>query len=106
MDKYLRVVADALQPKRTVSAHLIDMAPDNGKTPTGAALGLLKLLPQLLSANPLINGVHTTLQHEGEDAVALRELYSSILEQVLSLAHQSNDQTEHDQTERMTFCFS
>ena len=94
MHKYLELVFDSLRPKRTISDLLLNIGPDQGRTPTEVAHALLKLVPQLLAAKRLVSAISKSLQQNDEDAADLRDLYASILQQVLSIAQQTHDQKQ------------
>ena len=78
-------MVDTLNPKRTISERLLSFGDD--KVPQDIALTLLSLPPQLLHNRRLIMRVGKILsRHNGDiDATAIRQSYSRMLEQVLTL---------------------
>ncbi|KFY16939.1 hypothetical protein V491_05164, partial [Pseudogymnoascus sp. VKM F-3775] len=86
--KYLDLAADLLKPKPTISAVLLGSSEPSTTDGNRAALTQLTLLPHLLSEKKLIDQTARLLQRDDMDASRVRELYSTLLENLLSLADQ------------------
>ena len=86
--KYLDLAADLLKPKPTISAVLLGSSESSTTDGNRAALTQLTLLPHLLSEKKLIDQTARLLQRDDMDASRVRELYSTLLENLLSLADQ------------------
>ncbi|KFX95934.1 hypothetical protein V490_03613 [Pseudogymnoascus sp. VKM F-3557] len=86
--KYLDLAADLLKPKPTISAVLLGSSESSTTDANRSALTQLTLLPHLLSEKKLIDQTSRLLQHDDMDASRVRELYSTLLENLLSLADQ------------------
>ena len=94
MHKYLELVFDALRPRRTISEFLLSIESDQARSPAEVAHNLLKLVPHLLGAKHLVSAVSKSLQRNDQDAAKIRDIYSAILQQTLSLAQQSHKQKQ------------
>ncbi|KFY63949.1 hypothetical protein V496_03551 [Pseudogymnoascus sp. VKM F-4515 (FW-2607)] len=86
--KYLDLAADLLKPRPTISAVLLGSSESNTTDGSRSALTQLTLLPHLLSEKKLIDQTARLLQRDDMDASRVRELYSTLLENLLSLADQ------------------
>ncbi|KFY07254.1 hypothetical protein V492_07311 [Pseudogymnoascus sp. VKM F-4246] len=86
--KYLDLAADLLKPKPTISAVLLGSSESSTTDGNRAALTQLTMLPHLLSEKKLIDQTARLLQRDDMDASRVRELYSTLLENLLSLADQ------------------
>ncbi|KFY90614.1 hypothetical protein V500_05078 [Pseudogymnoascus sp. VKM F-4518 (FW-2643)] len=86
--KYLDLAADLLKPRPTISAVLLGSSESSTTDGSRSALTQLTLLPHLLSEKKLINQTARLLQRDDMDASRVRELYSTLLENLLSLADQ------------------
>lgn len=86
--KYLDLAADLLKPRPTISAVLLGSSESNTTDGNRSALTQLTLLPHLLSEKKLIDQTARLLQRDDMDASRVRELYSTLLENLLSLADQ------------------
>jgi U3 small nucleolar RNA-associated protein 10 len=86
--KYLDLAADLLKPKPTISAVLLGSSESSTTDAHRSALTQLTLLPHLLSEKKLIDQTARLLQHDDMDASRVRELYSTLLENLLSLSDQ------------------
>ncbi|KFY45497.1 hypothetical protein V494_00917 [Pseudogymnoascus sp. VKM F-4513 (FW-928)] len=86
--KYLDLAADLLKPKPTISAVLLGSSESSTTDGNRAALTQLTMLPHLLSEKKLIDQTARLLQRDDMDASKVRELYSTLLENLLSLADQ------------------
>ncbi|OBT61031.1 hypothetical protein VE03_09615 [Pseudogymnoascus sp. 23342-1-I1] len=86
--KYLDLAADLLKPKPTISAVLLGSSESTPTDGNRSALTQLTLLPHLLSEKKLIDQTARLLQRDDMDASRVRELYSTLLENLLSLADQ------------------
>ncbi|KAI9738135.1 MAG: snoRNA-binding rRNA-processing protein utp10 [Claussenomyces sp. TS43310] len=84
--KYLELVADILSPKPTISAVLFSMGASSSKETHPMALNQLALLPDLLSHRGLIEQMGSLLERDDMDATRVRDIYSTLLEKLLSLA--------------------
>jgi U3 small nucleolar RNA-associated protein 10 len=83
--QYLDLVIDVLKPKPTISPVLLSASESDASS---IALTQLTLLPHLLSHKKLITNTAKVLERDDMDASRVRELYSSLLETLLSLADQ------------------
>ncbi|OBT76755.1 hypothetical protein VF21_04511 [Pseudogymnoascus sp. 05NY08] len=86
--KYLDLAADLLKPRPTISAVLLGSSESSTTDGNRSALTQLTLLPHLLSEKKLIDQTARLLQRDDMDASRVRELYSTLLENLLSLADQ------------------
>ncbi|KFZ05054.1 hypothetical protein V501_08723 [Pseudogymnoascus sp. VKM F-4519 (FW-2642)] len=86
--KYLDLAADLLKPRPTISAVLLGSSESSTTDGSRSALTQLTLLPHLLSEKKLIDQTARLLQRDDMDASRVRELYSTLLENLLSLADQ------------------
>ncbi len=93
-NKYLNLVTDTLRPQRTLSASLFHIDDKDDRSVQDVALNLLRLLRPLLAQPKLSSQVGTILKQGRIDAVRARELFSSILENVLNLAEGVRDNQE------------
>jgi U3 small nucleolar RNA-associated protein 10 len=84
--KYLELVSDMLKPKPTYSALLLSANEDGSSAPTALAFVELQLLPAILSQRSLAKQAGKILERDDMDASRVRDLYSSLLENVLGLA--------------------
>ncbi len=84
--KYLDLVGDFLKPKPTFSAVLLGANEDKDSDSHKTALNEMSLLPHLLSQKRLVSQTAKLLDRDDMDAARIRELYSHLLENVLSLA--------------------
>ena len=92
--KYLGIVLDTFETTPSISEKLLALGNEKNQSAEGAALNLLPLLAQILNADRLAQKSAKVL-HQGEpDAGRLREIYSQILEQVLTLSEKVKDQTK------------
>ncbi|KFY30036.1 hypothetical protein V493_02159 [Pseudogymnoascus sp. VKM F-4281 (FW-2241)] len=86
--KYLDLAADLLKPRPTISAVLLGSSESSTADGNRSALTQLTMLPHLLSERKLIDQTARLLQRDDMDALRVRELYSTLLENLLSLADQ------------------
>ncbi|OBT53638.1 hypothetical protein VE04_06303 [Pseudogymnoascus sp. 24MN13] len=86
--KYLDLAADLLKPRPTISVVLLGSSESSTTDGSRSALTQLTLLPHLLSEKKLIDQTARLLQRDDMDASRVRELYSTLLENLLSLADQ------------------
>lgn len=84
--KYLELISDVLKPKPTFSAILLGANDEGRLDPHQAALNLLSLLPQLLSQPRLVSRTAKVLDQDDMDAARVRDIYSTLLESLLTLA--------------------
>jgi U3 small nucleolar RNA-associated protein 10 len=84
--KYLDLTADVLKPKPTVSAALLSAADSANPDVNRTALIQLTLLPHLLSEKRLIDQTGRMLQRNDEESAHVRDLYATLLEDILKLA--------------------
>ncbi|KAF4637911.1 hypothetical protein G7Y89_g179 [Cudoniella acicularis] len=90
--KYLDLVKDTLKPKPTYSAILLNANDEGLWEPLRVALNELELLPDLLSQKRLVVQTGKILDRDDMDAARIRELYSTLLENLLALADLLKDQ--------------
>lgn len=84
--KYLDLVTDVLKPKPTNSALLLGTNDDKASEPSKTAFSVISLLPHLLSQKRLVSDTAKILERDDMDAAKIRELYSQLLENLLSFA--------------------
>lgn len=84
--KYLDLVGDVLKPKPTYSTVLLNANDESVQDPQRCALNELQLLPHLLSQKRLILQTAKLLDRDDMDAARIRDLYSTLLENILGLA--------------------
>ncbi|RAL59484.1 hypothetical protein DID88_006599 [Monilinia fructigena] len=87
--KYLQLIDDLLKPKPTFS--LILLGAHDKIDPQRAALNELILLPHILSQRRLITQTAKLLDRDDMDAARIRELYSTLLENLLVLSESLKD---------------
>lgn len=87
--KYLELIDDLLKPKPTFS--LILLGAHEKIDPQRAALNELILLPHILSQRRLITQTAKLLDRDDMDAARIRELYSTLLENLLVLTESLKD---------------
>jgi U3 small nucleolar RNA-associated protein 10 len=90
--EFLKLVGDVLKPKPTYSSVLLGTHEDSHSDPERLALNELTLLPQILSQNRLISQTARLLDRDDMDAARIRDLYSSLLEDLLVLADTVKEQ--------------
>ncbi|KAI0023123.1 armadillo-type protein [Xylariomycetidae sp. FL0641] len=90
--KLLGLVRDVFQPRPTVSLVLLSSNEQGERDPQKIALRELGLLPQLLSSRKLTTQISRLAQRDDMEASRVRELYSTLLEDLLSLADSLKDQ--------------
>ncbi|KAE9379300.1 hypothetical protein N431DRAFT_553547 [Stipitochalara longipes BDJ] len=90
--KYLDLVGDVLKPKPTYSSILLSANDDGIADPRRVASNEMALLPHLLSQKRLANQTGKLLDRDDMDAARIRDLYSTLLENVLALADTLKDQ--------------
>ncbi|ORY59070.1 U3 small nucleolar RNA-associated protein 10 [Pseudomassariella vexata] len=84
--KHVSLIGDIFQSKRTLSTVLLGAGEDNKQDPQKIALSQLNMLPHLLSSRKLTAHVSTLAERDDMDAAKIRELYASLLKDILSLA--------------------
>jgi U3 small nucleolar RNA-associated protein 10 len=89
--KYLELVRDVLKPKPTYSTVLLTASDEGTSDPHHIALHELTLLPYLLSQKRLISQTAKLLDRDDMDAARIRDLYSTLLENLLALADTLKD---------------
>lgn len=87
--KYVELIDDLLKPKPTYS--LILLGAHEKIDPQRAALNELTLLPHILSQRRLITQTAKLLDRDDMDAARIRELYSTLLENLLVLTESLKD---------------
>ena len=92
--KYLELVRDVLKPKPTYSAVLLTANEEAASNPHQIAFQELELLPHLLSQKRLISQTAKLLDRDDMDAARIRDLYSTLLENLLALADTVKDQEQ------------
>jgi U3 small nucleolar RNA-associated protein 10 len=89
--KYLDLVGDILKPKPTQSSILLGANDETVRDPHRCALNELMLLPHLLSQKRLVSQTGKLLDRDDMDAARIRDLYSTLLENLLGLADTVKD---------------
>jgi U3 small nucleolar RNA-associated protein 10 len=84
--KYLSLVGDILKPKPMLSTVLLSANNEGVQDPQKSALNELLLLPHLLSQKHLVTRAGKLLARDDMDAARIRDLYSALLEDLLTLA--------------------
>ncbi|KAK8090131.1 BP28CT domain-containing protein [Apiospora hydei] len=84
--KLLNLIGDLFKPKPGLSASLLGIGEESNRDPQKIAASLLDLPPQLLSSKKLIAQIRKVTEADDMDAARVRELYSTLLEDLLSLA--------------------
>ncbi|KAH7044631.1 hypothetical protein B0J12DRAFT_184176 [Macrophomina phaseolina] len=92
--RYLDLVEDALKPKRTMSEVLFTLNEKDTNQISDTAIALLKALSTLLQDNQLHNRVLRVLKEENEDAVAVRNVFTQLLEKTIQMSQQFKQQDE------------
>ncbi len=90
--KYLELVADVLKPKPTYSNILLSANDWADTDPHRVAFNELTLLPHLLSQSRLVTQTAKLLDRDDMDAARIRDIYSTLLENILALADSQKDQ--------------
>lgn len=90
--KYLDLVRDVLKPKPTYSSILLNASDDGIADPKRIAANEMALLPHLLSQKRLASQTEKLLDRDDMDAARIRDLYSTLLENILALADTVKDQ--------------
>lgn len=90
--KYLDLVGDVLKPKPTYSTTLLNANDEGISDPKLIAANEIALLPHLLSQKRLASQTGKLLDRDDMDAARIRDLYSTLLENVLALADTLRDQ--------------
>ncbi|KAK8083591.1 snoRNA-binding rRNA-processing protein UTP10 [Apiospora saccharicola] len=84
--KLLHLIGDLFKPKPGLSASLLGTSEESNRDPQKIAASLLDLPPQLLSSKKLTAQIRKITESDDMDAARVRELYSTLLEDLLSLA--------------------
>lgn len=84
--KYLDLVQDSLQPKRTISELVFVFNEKSAQQVEQSILNLLGSLAQLLRARSLHVQIMRGLERGGEDAEILQSGYANLLERVMNLS--------------------
>ncbi|KAK7952503.1 armadillo-type protein [Apiospora aurea] len=84
--KLLNLIGDLFKPKPGLSASLLGISEESNRDPQKIAASLLDLPPQVLSSKKLIAQIRKVTEADDMDAARVRELYSTLLEDLLSLA--------------------
>ncbi len=82
----LGLVADIFKPKPGLSSVLLGTNEEGDRDPQKLALRELSLLPRILSSRKLAAQVSKLAERDDMEASKVRELYSTLLEDLLSLA--------------------
>jgi U3 small nucleolar RNA-associated protein 10 len=86
------LVGDVLKPKPTYSTTLLNANDEGISDPKLIAANEITLLPHLLSQKRLASQTGKLLDRDDMDAARIRDLYSTLLENVLALADTLRDQ--------------
>lgn len=84
--KYLDLVKDVMKPKPTYSAVLLNANDEGVSNPHEIVFRQLSLLPGLLSQKRLIAQTSKLLDKDDMDAATVRDMYSTLLESLFTLA--------------------
>ncbi|KAJ2988983.1 hypothetical protein NUW58_g3699 [Xylaria curta] len=84
--KLLGLIGDIFQPRPTISAVLLGSNDRGERDPEKIGLSELTLLPQLLSSRKLTTQISRLAERDDMEASKIRELYSTLLEDLLLLA--------------------
>ncbi|ETS84708.1 U3 small nucleolar RNA-associated protein 10 [Pestalotiopsis fici W106-1] len=84
--KLLNLTGDLFQSRPTLSTALLSTSEDRDRDPQKIALAQLDLPPRLLSSKKLITQIAKMTEKDDMEAAKIRELYSTLLEDLLSLA--------------------
>lgn len=84
--KYLGIVLDALEAEPSISEKLLALGNEESQSAESAALQLLPLLAEILKADRLARKSAKLLREGGSHAGRLRDIYSQLIEQVLTLS--------------------
>lgn len=91
--KSIDLCVDILQPKSVYAAVLLGSGDSTTSIPHATALRQLEILPTILSNPRLVSQTSKQLLRDEMDAANLRDLYSSMLERVLSFAETVRNQS-------------
>ena len=89
--KYMGLVGDILKPKPSQSSILLGAHDETIRDPHRCALNELMLLPQLLSQKRLVSKTGRLLNQDDMDAARIRDIYSTLLENLLGFADTVKD---------------
>ncbi|KAI0194488.1 armadillo-type protein [Xylaria flabelliformis] len=84
--KLLNLIGDIFQPRPTLSAVLLGTSDQSERDPEKMGLSELTLLPHLLSSRKLTTQISRLAERDDMEASKIRELYSTLLEDLLLLA--------------------
>ncbi|GME28642.1 u3 small nucleolar rna-associated protein [Neofusicoccum parvum] len=90
--RYLDLIEDALKPKRTMSEVLFTLSEKNADQIQETAIVLLEALSALLQDGQLHNRVLRVLREESEDATAVRNVFTQLLEKTIQMSQKFKDQ--------------
>ncbi|KAJ8123803.1 hypothetical protein ONZ43_g332 [Nemania bipapillata] len=82
----LNLIGDIFQPRPTISAVLLGTPDQSERDPEKIGLSELTLLPRLLSSTKLTTHISRLAERDDMEASKIRELYSTLLEDLLLLA--------------------
>ncbi|KAI0389253.1 armadillo-type protein [Xylariaceae sp. FL0594] len=84
--KLLNLIGDIFQPRPSISAVLLGTKDQRDRDPEKMGLNELTLIPQLLSSRKLTTQISRLAERDDMEASKIRELYSTLLEDLLRLA--------------------
>ncbi|KAI0512590.1 armadillo-type protein [Xylaria bambusicola] len=84
--KLLNLINDIFQPRPNISAVLLGASDQSERDPEKTGLSELTLLPRLLSSRKLTTQISKLAERDDMEASKIRELYSTLLEDLLVLA--------------------
>ncbi|KAI0199602.1 armadillo-type protein [Astrocystis sublimbata] len=84
--KVVSLIGDIFQPRPTISAILLGANDQSERDPERMGLSELALLPHLLSSSKLTAQISRLAEQDDMEASKVRELYSTLLEDLLHLA--------------------
>lgn len=92
--RYLDLVEDALKPKRTMSEVLFTLNEKDADQIQDTAITLLDALSNLLQDGQLHNRVLRVLREENEEATAVRNVFTQLLEKTIQMSQQYKQQED------------
>ncbi|KAL0259357.1 snoRNA-binding rRNA-processing protein utp10 [Diplodia seriata] len=92
--RYLELVEDALRPKRTMSEVLFSLNEKDADQIQETGVTLLEALSSLLQDSYLHSRVLKVLREDSEDATAVRNVFTQLLEKTIQMSQQFKQQED------------
>ncbi|KKY13464.1 putative ssu processome component [Diplodia seriata] len=92
--RYLELVEDALKPKRTMSEVLFSLNEKDADQIQETGVTLLEALSSLLQDSYLHSRVLRVLREDSEDATAVRNVFTQLLEKTIQMSQQFKQQED------------